>query len=91
MSHSGLICRIDSSQEPVITLAPPLISGLAEFEEITAILRQGLKGAWHHLRRGSFRSRTRHTEHAGRLICSAARASASATENRRSFPAEVGH
>jgi adenosylmethionine-8-amino-7-oxononanoate aminotransferase len=48
----GLYCRLDSSAEPVITLAPPLIAGPAEFEEISGILRQGLEEAWKHLRQG---------------------------------------
>jgi adenosylmethionine-8-amino-7-oxononanoate aminotransferase len=41
----GLICRADDRGEPVIQLAPPLISGPDQFEEIVAILRQGLTEA----------------------------------------------
>ena len=38
----GLICRADDRGEPVIQLAPPLIAGPSEFEEINAKLRQVL-------------------------------------------------
>jgi adenosylmethionine-8-amino-7-oxononanoate aminotransferase len=42
----GLICRAEDKGEPVIQLAPPLIAGPEEFEEITAILRVALTEAW---------------------------------------------
>lgn len=48
----GLICRLDNSEDPVITLAPPLISGPAEFDEITSMMERALDEAWEHLRRG---------------------------------------
>ncbi len=41
----GLICRADDRGEPVIQLAPPLIAGPEQFEEISNILRQGLTEA----------------------------------------------
>ncbi len=43
---AGLICRADDRGEPVITLAPPLVSGPELLEEITAILRQVLTDTW---------------------------------------------
>lgn len=36
---AGLYCRTDNRGEPVIQLAPPLISGQAEFDTIESILR----------------------------------------------------
>ncbi|KAA1250480.1 aspartate aminotransferase family protein [Mycobacterium simiae] len=39
---AGLYCRTDDRGEPVIQLAPPLISGQAEFDTIEAILRSVL-------------------------------------------------
>lgn len=39
---AGLYCRIDERGDPAIQLAPPLISGQAEFDEIESILRQVL-------------------------------------------------
>ena len=42
----GLICRADDRGDPVIQLAPPLIAGAAEFEEMEAILRTVLSEAW---------------------------------------------
>jgi adenosylmethionine-8-amino-7-oxononanoate aminotransferase len=41
----GLICRADDRGDPVIQLAPPLIAGPEEFEEIEAILRAVLTEA----------------------------------------------
>ncbi len=35
----GLICRTDDRGDPVLTLAPPLIAGPAQFEEMEAVLR----------------------------------------------------
>lgn len=49
----GLICRLENRSDPVIGLAPPLISGPAEFEEITGSIRQGLDEGWDHLERGN--------------------------------------
>jgi adenosylmethionine-8-amino-7-oxononanoate aminotransferase len=42
----GLICRADDRGDPVIQLAPPLVAGTEEFEEIGAILRAVLTEAW---------------------------------------------
>jgi adenosylmethionine-8-amino-7-oxononanoate aminotransferase len=39
---AGLICRADDRGDPVVQLAPPLICGPAELDEIAAILRQVL-------------------------------------------------
>jgi adenosylmethionine-8-amino-7-oxononanoate aminotransferase len=39
---AGLYCRPDDRGDVVVQLAPPLISGQAEFDEMTAILRQVL-------------------------------------------------
>jgi adenosylmethionine-8-amino-7-oxononanoate aminotransferase len=41
----GLICRTDDRGDPVITLAPPLIAGPRQFEEIEAVLRPVLTEA----------------------------------------------
>ncbi|CAN5242476.1 aspartate aminotransferase family protein [soil metagenome] len=41
----GLICRADDRGDPVIQLAPPLICGTAEFDEIIGILRGVLEEA----------------------------------------------
>ncbi|MGH2841266.1 MAG: aspartate aminotransferase family protein [Solirubrobacteraceae bacterium] len=43
--RQGLICRIDDRGEPVIQLAPPLIAGQEQFDEIEAILRSVLTQA----------------------------------------------
>jgi adenosylmethionine-8-amino-7-oxononanoate aminotransferase len=42
----GLYCRADDRAEPVIQLAPPLICGQSEFDEMEQIIRQALEGAW---------------------------------------------
>ncbi|MFZ4583971.1 MAG: aspartate aminotransferase family protein [Acidimicrobiia bacterium] len=42
---AGLVCRADDRGDPVIQLAPPLISGPREFERIEAILREVLTEA----------------------------------------------
>jgi adenosylmethionine-8-amino-7-oxononanoate aminotransferase len=42
----GLICRADDRGDPVIQLAPPLIAGTEQFQEIEAILRVVLTEAW---------------------------------------------
>ncbi|SRX91852.1 hypothetical protein [Rhodococcus jostii RHA1] [Mycobacterium shimoidei] len=40
--EAGLYCRIDERGDPAIVLAPPLISGQDEFDEIASTLRQVL-------------------------------------------------
>ncbi|HZU48470.1 MAG TPA: aspartate aminotransferase family protein [Mycobacterium sp.] len=42
---AGLYCRIDERGDPAIQLAPPLISGQAEFDTIESILRSVLTAA----------------------------------------------
>jgi len=42
----GLICRADDRGDPVVQLAPPLIAGPEQFQEIEAILRPVLTEAW---------------------------------------------
>ncbi|HEX3174570.1 MAG TPA: aspartate aminotransferase family protein [Solirubrobacterales bacterium] len=42
----GLICRADDRGDPVIQLAPPLIAGSEQFEEIHDVLRGVLTDAW---------------------------------------------
>jgi adenosylmethionine-8-amino-7-oxononanoate aminotransferase len=44
-----LICRADDRGDPVVQLAPPLICGEAEFDEMTSILRTVLTEAWKRL------------------------------------------
>jgi adenosylmethionine-8-amino-7-oxononanoate aminotransferase len=41
----GLICRADDRGDPVIQLAPPLIAGPEQFEEIRSVLRPALEEA----------------------------------------------
>jgi adenosylmethionine-8-amino-7-oxononanoate aminotransferase len=43
--RAGLICRADDRGDPVLQLAPPLIAGPEQFEEIGAVLRPALEGA----------------------------------------------
>jgi adenosylmethionine-8-amino-7-oxononanoate aminotransferase len=43
--EAGLYCRTDDRGDSVIQLAPPLISGQAEFDTIEAILREVLTQA----------------------------------------------
>ena len=43
---AGLYCRADDRGDPVIQLAPPLIAGQAEFDEIEQILRSVLTEAY---------------------------------------------
>lgn len=45
--EAGLYCRTDDRGDPVIQLAPPLISGQAEFDTIEAILRAVLSEVRH--------------------------------------------
>ena len=47
--EAGLYCRADDRGDSVVQLAPPLISGQAEFDEIEQILRGVLTRAWDHL------------------------------------------
>jgi hypothetical protein len=44
--EAGLYCRADDRGDPVIQLAPPLICGQAEFDEMEQILRAVLTEAW---------------------------------------------
>ena len=44
--EAGLYCRADDRGDPVVQLAPPLVAGPAEFDEIEAILRGVLTEAW---------------------------------------------
>jgi adenosylmethionine-8-amino-7-oxononanoate aminotransferase len=46
---AGLYCRADDRGDPVVQLAPPLIVGQAEFDEIEQILRDVLTEAWNRL------------------------------------------
>ncbi len=46
---AGLYCRADDRGDPVVQLAPPLIAGQAEFDEIEQILRGVLTEAWSRL------------------------------------------
>ncbi|MGH9043162.1 MAG: aspartate aminotransferase family protein, partial [Acidimicrobiia bacterium] len=43
---AGLICRADDRGDPVVQLAPPLVSGPEEFDRIESILREVLTEAW---------------------------------------------
>jgi adenosylmethionine-8-amino-7-oxononanoate aminotransferase len=43
---AGLYCRADDRGDPVVQLAPPLIIGQPEFDEIEQILRSVLGEAW---------------------------------------------
>jgi adenosylmethionine-8-amino-7-oxononanoate aminotransferase len=47
--EAGLYCRADDRGDPVVQLAPPLIVGQAEFDEIEQILRSVLTEAWNRL------------------------------------------
>ncbi|MTD15552.1 aspartate aminotransferase family protein [Nakamurella sp. YIM 132087] len=42
----GLYCRADDRGDPVVQVAPPLICGQAEFDEMEQILRDVLTEAW---------------------------------------------
>ncbi len=44
--EAGLYCRADDRGDPVIQVAPPLICGQAEFDEIESVLRDVLTRAW---------------------------------------------
>jgi adenosylmethionine-8-amino-7-oxononanoate aminotransferase len=43
--EAGLYCRTDDRGDPVVVIAPPLISGQPEFDTIESILRRVLKDA----------------------------------------------
>ncbi|MGY1811452.1 aspartate aminotransferase family protein [Blastococcus sp. SYSU D00820] len=47
--EAGLYCRADDRGDPVVQLAPPLICGQAEFDEIEQVLRSVLTEAWERL------------------------------------------
>jgi adenosylmethionine-8-amino-7-oxononanoate aminotransferase len=47
--EAGLYCRADDRGDPVVQLAPPLIVGQAEFDEMEQILRSVLTEAWNRL------------------------------------------
>ena len=44
--EAGLYCRADDRGDPVVQLAPPLICGQAEFDEMEQVLRGVLSEAW---------------------------------------------
>jgi adenosylmethionine-8-amino-7-oxononanoate aminotransferase len=44
--EAGLYCRADDRGDPVVQLAPPLICGQAEFDEMEQVLRSVLTEAW---------------------------------------------
>jgi Adenosylmethionine-8-amino-7-oxononanoate aminotransferase len=44
--ENGLYCRADDRGDPVVQLAPPLIIGQPEFDEIEGKLRTVLTEAW---------------------------------------------
>jgi len=44
--ENGLYCRTDDRGQPVVQVAPPLICGQAEFDEMEQILRYVLTEAW---------------------------------------------
>jgi adenosylmethionine-8-amino-7-oxononanoate aminotransferase len=46
---AGLYCRADDRGDPVVQLAPPLIIGQREFDEIESTLRSVLTEAWQRL------------------------------------------
>jgi adenosylmethionine-8-amino-7-oxononanoate aminotransferase len=47
--EAGLYCRADDRGDPVVQLAPPLICGQSEFDEMEQILRDVLTEAWSHV------------------------------------------
>jgi adenosylmethionine-8-amino-7-oxononanoate aminotransferase len=47
--EAGLYCRVDNRGEPVVQLAPPLICGQDDFDEMEQVLRAVLADAWTHL------------------------------------------
>jgi adenosylmethionine-8-amino-7-oxononanoate aminotransferase len=46
----GLICRADDRGDPVVQIAPPLVAGRREFDEIVGILGEVLSEAWQRMR-----------------------------------------
>ena len=44
--ENGLYCRADDRGDPVIQVAPPLICGQAEFDEMEQVIRHVLTEAW---------------------------------------------
>ena len=44
--EAGLYCRADDRGDPVVQVAPPLICGQAEFDEMESMLRSVLTEAW---------------------------------------------
>jgi adenosylmethionine-8-amino-7-oxononanoate aminotransferase len=52
MFSRGLICRADDRGDPVVQLAPPLIAGPEQFEEIHSVLRPVLEEACDRLHLG---------------------------------------
>jgi adenosylmethionine-8-amino-7-oxononanoate aminotransferase len=44
--ENGLYCRADDRGDPVVQVAPPLICGQAEFDEMEQVLRHVLGQAW---------------------------------------------
>jgi len=42
----GLICRADDRGDPVVQIAPPLVAGQAEFDQIVGTLGDVLAEAW---------------------------------------------
>ncbi len=46
---AGLYCRADDRGDPVVQLAPPLMCGQKEFDEMESILRSVLTEAWNRL------------------------------------------
>ena len=44
--ENGLYCRADDRGDPVVQVAPPLICGQAEFDEMEQVLRHVLSEAW---------------------------------------------
>jgi adenosylmethionine-8-amino-7-oxononanoate aminotransferase len=53
----GLICRTDDRGDPIVQLAPPLIAGGEQFEQIEAVLRPVLSEASERIERWSSLSR----------------------------------
>jgi adenosylmethionine-8-amino-7-oxononanoate aminotransferase len=47
--EAGLYCRADDRGDPVVQLAPPLIIGQSEFDEMEQILRSVLTEAWNRI------------------------------------------
>ena len=47
--EAGLYCRADDRGDPVVQLAPPLVCGQEQFDEMEQILRSVLTEAWAHL------------------------------------------